>query len=252
VALGHQIAFVGVANERSYVESLHTRLTPEEQLHVANTAGLLSLGELLALIEGAACVLTNDTGPMHMAIALQRPTVCLFGPANPEHYGQQFDNVRIFYARVFCSPCLYEADQPPCNGNNICMQRIRPQPVIQSVLRLTKEHSESTRDEPRVGPTRKTRNARRRRTRAPIISDAPDETPLGLVVRASLSGASVGRSSTQRSPKPESGGPKQPPCKTSDAEDLIAPLAAIWPQLGCEGISAKGDLGLTNGVSRKR
>ena len=45
-------------------------------------------------------------------------------------------NVEIFYERVFCSPCLYEADRPPCNGNNICMQRIKPGPVIESVLRL--------------------------------------------------------------------------------------------------------------------
>ncbi len=140
VSSGSQIVLMGAPNEAGFVRSLYESLSPEVQFHVVNTAGRLSLGELLALLEGAACVLTNDTGPMHMAIALQRPTVCLFGPANPEHYGQDLPYVEIFYAQVFCSPCLYEADEPPCNGHNICMQRIMPQPVVEAVQRLVDIH----------------------------------------------------------------------------------------------------------------
>jgi hypothetical protein len=110
-----------------------------------------------------------------MAIALRRPTVCLFGPAHPEHYGQDLDYVDIFYSQVFCSPCLYEADKPPCHGNNICMQRIRPEPVVQAVLRF-------------VGPNwqDKASPARGWESCSPLIADAPDGTPLGVVVRASL------------------------------------------------------------------
>ena len=68
VSLGHQVALVGAKNERTYVQSLVDRLPADARLHVANTAGRLTLGELLALLEGAACVLTNDSGPMHMAV----------------------------------------------------------------------------------------------------------------------------------------------------------------------------------------
>ena len=139
--LGNQLAMIGAKDELPYVESIVERLAPETRTRVVNTAGRLTLGQLLALLEGAACVLTNDTGPMHMAAALRRPTVCLFGPANPEHYGHWLPNVEIFYVPVFCSPCLYEADRPPCNGNNICMQRIKPEPVIDSVLRLLGNNS---------------------------------------------------------------------------------------------------------------
>ena len=145
VSLGHQIALIGAKNERAYVQSLADRLPSEARSRVANTAGSLTLGELLVLLDGAGCVLTNDSGPMHMAIALGRPTVCLFGPANPEHYGQELPSVAIFYNQVFCSPCLYEADQPPCNGNNICMQRIKPGPVIEAVLRLLEPDSSADR-----------------------------------------------------------------------------------------------------------
>ena len=184
VAFGHQVALIGIASERAYVQSLFDKLSREAQARTTNIAGLLSLGELLALLDRAACILTNDTGPMHMAIALNRPTVCLFGPANPEHYGQALQNVEIFYTQVFCSPCLYEAARPPCNGNNICMQRIEPAPVIKSILRMA---GPASTDETAPTPLKPVR-PRRRTTRLPIANDAPDRTPLGVVVRASLRG----------------------------------------------------------------
>jgi hypothetical protein len=113
---------------------------------------------------------------MHMAIALQRPTVCLFGPAHPEHYGQDLDFVDIFYSQVFCSPCLYEADEPPCHGNNICMQQIRPESVVQAVLQLAGSNAQEKSSQ--VGSSLPTLRV--------ISSDSPNGAPLGLVVRASL------------------------------------------------------------------
>jgi ADP-heptose:LPS heptosyltransferase len=175
VATGYQIVLMGAPNEAGFVRSLYEALAPEVQFRVVNTAGRLSLGELLALLEGAACVLTNDTGPMHMAIALQRPTVCLFGPANPEHYGQDLPYVEIFYAQVFCSPCLYEADEPPCNGHNICMQRIQPEPVVEAVQRLVEMHFR--------GPVFQPGG---RMNYLPILAESPSGKPLGVVERVSL------------------------------------------------------------------
>jgi len=175
VSSGRQVALMGAPNEAAFVQSVYEMLPPEIQFRVVNTAGCLNLGELLALLEGAACVVTNDTGPMHMAIALQRPTVCLFGPANPEHYGQNLPYVEIFYAQVFCSPCLYEADEPPCNGNNICMQRIEPQAVVEAVRRLV---DAGYRD--RIGQSGGRLNL------LPVIADAPNGKLLGVVDRASL------------------------------------------------------------------
>jgi len=175
VCSGNQVALMGAPSEADFVQSLYESLPSDVREHVANTAGRLKLGELLALLDGAACILTNDTGPMHMAIALKRPTVCLFGPANPEHYGQDLPFVEIFYARVFCSPCLYEADDPPCNGNNICMQRIEPQQVVQAVHRLMREDSQ--------GIVSRTNG---RLHCLPVIADTPEGKPMGVVVRASV------------------------------------------------------------------
>jgi heptosyltransferase II len=175
VSSGNQIVLIGAPSEARFVQNLFEQLPPAVQLRVVNTAGRLTLGELLAVLDEAACILTNDTGPMHMAIALQRPTVCLFGPANPEHYGQQLPFVEIFYARVFCSPCLYEADEPPCNGNNICMQRIEPRAVTAAVQRLM--HA----DFPAL-----TSESFARFHSLPVIAEAPDGKPLGVLVRSSV------------------------------------------------------------------
>lgn len=173
---GQQVVLIGAKNEVPYVQNLFDSLNSNVRSCVVNTTGRLTLGELFALLEGAACVLTNDTGPMHMSIALQRPTVCLFGPANPEHYGQNLPHVEIFYGRVFCSPCLHEADEPPCNGNNICMQRIEPGPVVEAVQRLASSEQTSKAQE----------WDSKRIHRLPVITDGPDGAPLGIVVRASL------------------------------------------------------------------
>jgi ADP-heptose:LPS heptosyltransferase len=175
ITLGYQVALVGAKNEMPYVRSLLDGVATDARSRVANTAGRLTLGELLALLDGAACVLTNDTGPMHMAIALQRPTVCLFGPANPEHYGQNLPNVEIFYARVFCSPCLYEADEPPCNGDNVCMQRIAPQSVVEAVQRLVCSELKNRAESPHG-----------RLNCLPVVVDDTDGLPLGVVARSSL------------------------------------------------------------------
>jgi ADP-heptose:LPS heptosyltransferase len=177
VTHGQQVVLIGAKNEVPYVQSLFDALSGDVRAQVVNTTGRLTLGELLAILDGAACVLTNDTGPMHMSIALQRPTVCLFGPANPEHYGQNLPHVEIFYGRVFCSPCLHESDEPPCNGNNICMQRIEPGAVVEAVQRLvcSNRAGQTAADSGRVH-------------RLPVITDGPDGAPLGIVVRASLDG----------------------------------------------------------------
>jgi ADP-heptose:LPS heptosyltransferase len=128
--MGLTVVLLGLPSEAAYVGQLMGMVSPEARKRVVNSAGQLDLFELFALLEGASCVVTNDTGPMHMAIALRSPTVCLFGPGHPAHYGVERANVEIIYQPVFCSPCLYEIADPPCDGNNICMKAIRPTTVV--------------------------------------------------------------------------------------------------------------------------
>jgi heptosyltransferase-2 len=174
-ARGHNVVLLGSPAEAPFVQSLCQRLPETVRERVFNTAGKLSLGEAFALIEGATCVLTNDTGPMHMAFALGRPTVCLVGPADPVHYSLDKPEIVTLYAPVPCSPCIYEVDQPPCRGDNVCMQRLAPDWVVKHVLNLLArtEHGAVASATPDGF------------TRLPLIWETESKQPLGIVSRCS-------------------------------------------------------------------
>ena len=134
-ARGQQVVLVGAKSEAAYVGEIVAQLPTPARARIVDTSGKLSLGELFALIKGAACVVTNDTGPMHFSIALDRPTVCLFGPVSPDHYGVRKSNIETIYHAVYCSPCAHEIDTPPCAGVNVCMQLISVSEVLEAVER---------------------------------------------------------------------------------------------------------------------
>ena len=147
----YHMILIGAPNEAEHVSAIADALSPLARAKTTNLAGKLSLSELFALIADAHCVITNDTGPMHIAYALNRPTVCLFGPSTPECYGIARDNTEVLYHQVFCSPCAHELDQPPCNGNNVCMQLITPAEVVLSVERVVTATGRSHRSLPVIG-----------------------------------------------------------------------------------------------------
>ena len=173
---GRQAVLMGSQAEAPFVQNLRNQVPEPFRKQIVDTSGLLTLGEAFALIESAACVLTNDTGPMHMAFALARPSVCLVGPADPVHYGLEMPWIVTLYARVPCSPCIYEVDEPPCHGNNVCMQRLHPELVVGKVLELLGRGKDSgIHSEEDTGTVR-----------LPLIWDSDRGQPLGIVVRESV------------------------------------------------------------------
>lgn len=164
-----QVVLIGAKSEAEYVGQIVARLPEDTRARVMDTSGKLSLGELFALIKSATVVVTNDTGPMHFSIALSRPTVCLFGPVSPAHYGVRKSNVEMLYHAVYCSPCAHELDAPPCAGNNVCMQLISTREVMAAVERQLA--------------------GKAARTRLPVQDlrfAAPAGGALGVIVRASV------------------------------------------------------------------
>lgn len=117
------IFLIGGKCEEDWVEEIYNKLNKEFLQHVFNTAGLFTLSELFALIDGSDLVVSNDTGPMHISFALGRPTISLFGPASPSQYGQN-PNAFGIYKNIYCSPCVHDFIKPPCHGDNQCMKQI--------------------------------------------------------------------------------------------------------------------------------
>lgn len=132
-----RVALIGSADQVGYVEQLRQSIgAPQDR--VQNLAGRTSLGSLLALLQQADCVLTNDSGPFHFSVALGTPTVGLFGPVHPDHYGRmgRTDRTTVFYHPMVCSPCVHFVHPPPCGGDNHCMKAIAPAEVENACLLL--------------------------------------------------------------------------------------------------------------------
>ncbi|MDD5011332.1 MAG: lipopolysaccharide kinase InaA family protein, partial [Phycisphaerae bacterium] len=88
-----------------------------------------TLGQLKALFSFAELVITNDTGPRHIAIALGRKTITLFGPNNPVWTENNYPDEIKIVADVPCAPC----DKPVCKKDkHYCMESITADAVCET------------------------------------------------------------------------------------------------------------------------
>ncbi|HSF16260.1 MAG TPA: lipopolysaccharide heptosyltransferase II [Vicinamibacteria bacterium] len=88
--------------------------------------GKTSLGELIGVLERLAIVLTNDSGPMHIAAALGTPTLAVFGPTDPRETGPVGEKAGVVREPVDCSPCLFR----DCPIDHRCMDHVFPSRVV--------------------------------------------------------------------------------------------------------------------------
>ena len=92
----------------------------------------VSLEELKALVARARLVLSNDTGPRHVAVALGRPVVVLMGPTDPRHTACNLERQRVLREEVECSPCQLKV----CPIDHRCMTRLAPERVLRAAEEL--------------------------------------------------------------------------------------------------------------------
>jgi lipopolysaccharide heptosyltransferase I len=95
-----------------------------------NLTDKTTLRQLVALLENAAVVIANDSGPMHIAAALGRPLVTLFGPTNPVRTGPYQRQDTVVRLDIVCSPCYSRK----CSHQS-CLQQLAIEPVLAEVAR---------------------------------------------------------------------------------------------------------------------
>ncbi|WP_426174015.1 lipopolysaccharide heptosyltransferase II [Massilia sp. TWR1-2-2] len=96
-----------------------------------NLAGATKLDEAIALIARAAAIVANDSGLLHIASALNRPVVALYGPTDPDHAPPFSDMAKSISLRLECSPCK----QRECPlGHHNCMNQMTSE-LVWSELR---------------------------------------------------------------------------------------------------------------------
>jgi len=97
---------------------------------------VLDVAELKVMLSRAVFVVTNDTGPRHIAAALSVPTFVLLGPMDESYTSYPSPTTYLLKADVACRPC----NRKTCNRDHACMRAIRPAQVlerIEEVMRAT-------------------------------------------------------------------------------------------------------------------
>jgi len=102
---GLALVLVGSAGDRPLAAAIAHALTTAGAT-VCDVSGETNLGELLGILASAAAIVSNDSGVMHLAAALGRPTVGVFGSTSPVWTSAAAPWVTNLYAAYPCSPCF--------------------------------------------------------------------------------------------------------------------------------------------------
>jgi lipopolysaccharide heptosyltransferase II len=131
VDYGWQVVFTGGEDERELVQRLRAAMgVPSFSL-----AGRLGLPELAALIQLAPLLITNNTGPAHIAAAVGTPVVDLYALTNPQHTPWGVP-ARVLFSDVPCRYC-YKSICP--QGHHDCLRRVEPDTVVAAAAELVAE-----------------------------------------------------------------------------------------------------------------
>jgi ADP-heptose:LPS heptosyltransferase len=135
-----RIVLTGSASERALVRRVRAHGPPG----TTDLSGLLDTGLLLALLAHADLVVSNDTGPVHLADALGTPVVALYGPNTPHRYGPRGPHALALYADLPCSPCLDDRTMKRSScRHHVCMDALSVGDVLTGCsLRLSHAASE--------------------------------------------------------------------------------------------------------------
>jgi len=119
-----RIIITGDSNEKELAEGI------SDKVNGISLAGKLTLREISAVIERCSLFITNDTGPMHIAVALGTPTIALFsatGEENIEPY-RSASTFTVISKPKPCKECVSKACVEP-----VCMEQITPEEVFEAV-----------------------------------------------------------------------------------------------------------------------
>jgi heptosyltransferase II len=123
-----RVLLMGGAGDRAIVDEIAAGAGAPDRVH--RLAGQTSLTEAIALIAASSNVVSNDSGLMHVAAALGRPQVAIFGSSDPRHTPPLSTRARVLWLHLDCSPCF----QRICPlGHLNCLKQISADQVFDSL-----------------------------------------------------------------------------------------------------------------------
>ncbi|PVZ15600.1 MULTISPECIES: lipopolysaccharide heptosyltransferase II [unclassified Pseudomonas] len=130
---GWQVWIFGSQKDHAVGEAIQERLIPGLREETANLCGGTSLAEAIDLMACAKAVVSNDSGLMHVAAALNLPLVAVYGSTSPGFTPPLADQVEVVRLGLDCSPCF---DRTCRFGHYNCLRLLDPQRVIEALRGL--------------------------------------------------------------------------------------------------------------------
>jgi heptosyltransferase-2 len=127
---GYQALLVGGPGEAAIGPEIESRMRSKP----LNMIGRTSVRQLMALLASVQLVITNDSGPMHIAAAFDRPIVALFGPTDHSTTSPLSSRFSLVRKETECAPCL----KRQCPTDHRCMADISVNDVLHAVETLLK------------------------------------------------------------------------------------------------------------------
>ncbi len=127
--MGAHVLVSGSPKERPIVDAVLGHMAAPG--HDLSRAGM-TLGGLKDIVRRCDLMVTNDTGPRHIAAAFETPVVTVFGPTHPDWTTIWFDKERQVSVPVFCGPCQKKI----CPLDHRCMTRVTPNMVLDACAEL--------------------------------------------------------------------------------------------------------------------
>lgn len=130
---GWQVWLFGSKKDHPVGEDIRSRLIPGLREEVVNLCGETSLAQAIDLLSCAASVVSNDSGLMHVAAALNRPLVAVYGSTSPQFTPPLAEQVEIVRLGIECSPCF---DRTCRFGHYNCLVQLEPRVAVDALDRL--------------------------------------------------------------------------------------------------------------------
>lgn len=129
--LNIQIVLLGSKSDHALGQEITSQAKLNSNIH--NWCGNTSLDEAIALISMSKAVVSNDSGLMHIAAALNTPQVAIFGSSDPAHTPPLSDKAQVIWLNMPCSPC-HKRECPL--GHLRCLKEILPEQVLATLNTL--------------------------------------------------------------------------------------------------------------------
>lgn len=130
----YKVIITGTQDEEKYVEEVYKLIKNRKYVH--NLCGQTNIEELISLVRSSICLITVDSGPLHIASALNVPSIVFFGPESPQRYGPLSENSLVFYNKLKCSPCMSISNSKTVNcifNSPRCMEQFNVQVVSKQI-----------------------------------------------------------------------------------------------------------------------